>query len=77
MENDEQIDGVVARVEHYGLYVKTPKGEAVVLISDVSQERIPDVKEAYNVGDKVRLQLLHFVEAQGLYKATMRLDAQS
>jgi len=34
MESNELMDGEVTRVEHYGLYVKTPKGEALILIPD-------------------------------------------
>lgn len=75
MENNESVDGEVTRVEHYGLYVKTSEGEAVVLIPDVSKERIPDLKAAYSVGDRVRVRLLRFVEEKGIHKATMILDA--
>lgn len=74
MGGNESIDGVVTRVEHYGLHVKTPQGEAIVLIVDLSKERIPDLKAAYGVGDKVRVRLLRFVEGHGVYKATMILD---
>lgn len=75
MENSEPVDGEVTRVEHYGLYVKTPDGDAVVLIPDVSKERIPDLKAAYSVGDQVCVRLLRFVAEQGIHKATMILDA--
>ncbi|MEM6296049.1 MAG: S1 RNA-binding domain-containing protein [Myxococcota bacterium] len=75
MEGNGPVDGEVTRVEHYGLYVKTPEGDAVVLIPDVSKEPIPDLKAAYSPGDQVRVRLLRFVEQRGIHKATMILDA--
>ncbi|MGB1014607.1 MAG: S1 RNA-binding domain-containing protein [Nannocystaceae bacterium] len=75
MGSNETIDGVVTRVEHYGLYLKTSEGEAVVLIPDISTKRVPDLKAAYCAGDPVKVRLIRFVEEQGLYKATMILDS--
>lgn len=75
MAHERPIDGIVKRVEHYGLYVQTAMGEAVVLIPDVSTTKVSDLRAAYEVGDAVRVRLLHSVEERGLYKATMILGS--
>lgn len=70
----EAIAGTVTRVEHYGLYVRTAEGDALVLIPDVSSTPI-ELRSAYAVGDPVEVRLLLFVEERKLYKATMIAEA--
>jgi ribosomal protein S1 len=74
MAPNEVTSGKVTQVEHYGLYIETGEGPALVLIPDVSKERIPDLAAAYKAGDSVRVKLLRFVPERGLFKATMILD---
>lgn len=64
--------GGVALVEDYEMHVKTAQGEAVVLIPDVSMQRLADHKPAYRLDHDVRIRLLRFVEQHGHSKATQR-----
>ncbi len=64
----------ITRIEHYGLYVDTSDGPALVLIPDVSRDSTPDLCALYSVGDKVEVRLLRFVPEHGHYKATMVWD---
>lgn len=66
----ESVAGTVTRVEHYGLYVHTVEGDALVLVPDVSPTPI-DLQSAYAVGDPVEVRLLRFMEGRQLYKAAM------
>lgn len=71
MVSTQRIDATITRVEHYALYVHTSQGDAIILIPDVSTERIHDLKMQYSIGDIVQVRLLCFVEDESLYKATM------
>ena len=66
----ESVAGTVTQVEHYGLYVHTAEGDALVLVTDVPPTPV-DLRSAYAVGDPVEVRLLRFVEESQLYKATM------
>ncbi len=68
---EETLEGTVTRVEAYGLYADTPKGPAIVLLPDISKERIVSLSDRFRPGDSVRLRILYFVEDRGLYKASM------
>lgn len=71
MDSTQSTAARITRVEHYGLYVHTSHGDAVVLIPDASTERIPDLKAKYSVGEVVQVRLLYFIKDENLYKATM------
>lgn len=73
--SDTITDGTVTQVEHYGLYVDTSNGPAIVLIPDVSTTPMPDLTSRYSPGDVVRVRLLRFVPERRMYKATM-IDVQ-
>ncbi len=68
---EELVEGTVSRVEVYGLYADTSKGPAIVLLPDISRERIEDLRDRFHPGDSVTLRLLYFAEDSGLYKASM------
>ncbi len=48
------VDGTVSRVEHDGLYAQTARGEAVVLIPEVSPSPV-HLRSTFAVGDRVRV----------------------
>lgn len=66
----------VTRVEPYGVYLRFPHGEVIVLIPDVSYDRVPDLTVRYSVGDDVQVKILDYVEDRKLYKGTIK-DAVS
>ena len=65
------VEGTITKVESYGLFADTPMGPAVVLLPDISRERITDLTGMYKPGDSVKLRLLFFAEDRDLYKASM------
>jgi len=67
----KMVSGTISRVEHYGLYVDTEMGPAIVLIPDVSEAPVRVLQDVFSVGDPVRLELIRFVEERQLYKGTM------
>lgn len=69
--SDAVHEATVTRVEHYGLYVATPLGPALVLIPDVSGVPIRALAEQFAPGQTVRLRLLRFIPEYDLYKGTM------
>jgi hypothetical protein len=58
-------------VEHYGLYLRAEAGDAIVLIPEVSVDRIPELRRAYQPGDVVRVRLLDWIPDRRMFKATM------
>ncbi len=68
---EEVVEGTVSRVEVYGLYADTPKGPAIVLLPDISKEKIEDLRDRFHPGDAVTLRILYWAEDRGLYKASM------
>jgi len=70
-EIQKMVSGTISRVEHYGLYVETEVGPAIVLIPDVSEAPVRFLQDVFSAGDTVRLELIRFVEERQLYKGTM------
>jgi small subunit ribosomal protein S1 len=68
----ETVSATVKRVEPYGVYLDGPEGEIIVLIPDVSHERIPDLKKHYSIGDQVRVHVLKYVPERKLFKGTIK-----
>jgi polyribonucleotide nucleotidyltransferase len=52
------FEGVVERVEDYGVFVKFKGKSALLHVTEMSYERIPSVAEVYKVGDALTVQLL-------------------
>jgi ribosomal protein S1 len=62
----------VTRVEAYGVYLECDGNELIVLIPDVSHERVPDLRAKYQLGDKVTVRVLSYIEDRKLFKATIK-----
>jgi ribosomal protein S1 len=69
------IEADVTRVEVYGVYLKFRDEEIVVLIPDVSHERVSDLRSRYTVGDRIRVRILEYVPERSLFKASIK-DAE-
>ena len=63
--------GVIERIEPYGLYLRDGERKIIVLIPDVSRDRIRDLSEIFQIGQSVNVAVISFVEDRGLYKGTM------
>ena len=61
----------VVRIEQYGLYLVYEDATILVLIVNVSESPIRDLREAYQSGEEVSVRVLGYVEAYGMYKGTM------
>ncbi|MCP3997861.1 MAG: S1 RNA-binding domain-containing protein [bacterium] len=68
---EEVVEGTVSRVEVYGLYADTSKGPAIVLLPDISREKIEDLRDRFHPRDRVELRMLYLAEDRWLYKASM------
>ena len=62
----------VTRVENYGVYLQFDDLDVLVLIPDVSYERISDLHSMYAVGDAVPVKILRYVSSEGAFKGTIK-----
>jgi len=54
----ENYEGVVERVEDYGVFVKFKGKSGLLHVTEMSYQRIPNVADVYKVGDPVTVKLL-------------------
>ena len=53
------FDGTVRRIEPYGAFVEIlPKQDGLLHISEVSMERIPDIRDVLNEGDTIKVKII-------------------
>jgi polyribonucleotide nucleotidyltransferase len=58
-KEEEVLEGIVERIVDFGAFMKLPKGgEGLLHISKISKERVKNVSDVLNVGDKVELKVL-------------------
>ncbi len=58
-EIGEEYEGVAKRIEPYGAFVEILPGQDGLLhISEISMERIPDIRDAINEGDTVKVRII-------------------
>ncbi|HSL19713.1 MAG TPA: polyribonucleotide nucleotidyltransferase [Methylomirabilota bacterium] len=58
-EIGEEFDGIAKRIEPYGAFVEILPGQDGLLhISEISMERIPDIRDALNEGDPIRVRII-------------------
>lgn len=58
-EIGEEFDGTVKRIEPYGAFVEIlPNQDGLVHISEISMERIPDIRDVVNEGDTMRVRII-------------------
>jgi predicted RNA-binding protein with RPS1 domain len=63
----------VCRVEAYGVYLEFDETKTVlVLIPDVSDEPIFNLKLKFDPGQVAAVKILKFIEERGIYKGTMK-----
>jgi ribosomal protein S1 len=66
----EIVKAKITRVEHYALYVTDGERQIIVLVPDVSNERI-HLKEKYKVDQLVSVQIIKYIPQENIFKATM------
>jgi len=58
-EIGEEFDGVVKRIEPYGAFVEIlPNQDGLLHISEVSLERIPDIRDVLSEGDEIKVRII-------------------
>jgi len=58
-EIGEEFEGVVKRIEPYGAFVEIlPNQDGLVHISEISMERIPDIRDVVNEGDTMKVRII-------------------
>ena len=63
LKEGDVIEGVVTRIEKYGAFVKIlPNKEGLLHISQISNDRIANVSDVLNVGDKIRVKVTNIDE---------------
>ena len=69
---DKVYEGKVAKIMDFGAFVAiTPNKDGLVHISQISEERVKDVKDVLSEGDVVKVKVLE-VDKQGRVKLTMK-----
>ena len=69
---DKIYEGKVAKIMDFGAFVAiTPNKDGLVHISQISEERVKDVKDVLSESDKVKVKVLE-VDKQGRVKLTMK-----
>ena len=69
---DKIYEGKVAKIMDFGAFVAiTPNKDGLVHISQISEDRIKDVKDVLSEGDMVKVRVLE-VDKQGRVKLTMK-----
>ncbi len=54
-----EVDGEIVKIAEFGLFVKIEEDiEALVHISEISDEKIDDLTEKFNIGDKIKAMVL-------------------
>ena len=72
-EIGEEFDGVVRRIEPYGAFVEIlPGRDGLVHISELSLERIPDIRDVLTEGDELRVRIID-VDANDRIKLSRRV----
>lgn len=66
------IPARVTRVEEYGLYLAHDSQTILVLIVDVSDRPIDDLREEYELGEEVVVRVLRYVDESKLYRGTIK-----
>ena len=65
-------EGKVMRLEDYGAFVNfMPNKDGLVHVSQISEERVENVRDHFEIGDSVRVKVLD-IDRQGRVKLTMR-----
>ena len=74
---DKIYEGKVAKIMDFGAFVAiTPNKDGLVHISQISEDRVKDVKDVLSEGDMVKVRVLE-VDKQGRVKLTMKGIDQS
>ena len=70
LENDFVL-GRVNKVEEYGIYLDCNNHDILVLIVDVSSERICELRAKFALGKEIKVRILAYVPEKKIYKGTM------
>ncbi len=63
LKEGDVIEGVVTRIEKYGAFVKIlPNKEGLLHISQISNDRIANVSDVLNVGDRIKVKIANIDE---------------
>jgi ribosomal protein S1 len=65
------VEAAVTRVEAYGVYLHVGENEILVLIPDVSYERV-DLTAKYKLADSVRVRILAYVAEKNAFRGTIK-----
>jgi len=69
----EEFDGIVRRIEPYGCFVEIlPGRDGLVHISELSLERIPDIRDVLTEGDELRVRIID-IDANDRIKLSRRV----
>jgi polyribonucleotide nucleotidyltransferase len=72
-EIGEEFDGIVRRIEPYGAFVEIlPGHDGLVHISELSLERIPDIRDVLTEGDELKVRIID-IDANDRIKLSRRV----
>ncbi|AEA34619.1 polyribonucleotide nucleotidyltransferase [Hippea maritima] len=63
IKEGDVIEGVVTRIEKYGAFIKLlPNKEGLLHISQISNDRVSNIYDVLNIGDKIRVKVTNIDE---------------
>jgi polyribonucleotide nucleotidyltransferase len=72
-EIGEEFDGIVRRIEPYGAFVEIlPNHDGLVHISELSLQRIPDIRDVLTEGDELKVRIID-IDANDRIKLSRRV----
>ncbi len=72
LKKDDVVEGIVERVEHYGIYLTHGTDNILVLIPEVSWEPIRDLSAVYKIGDNVSVKVMGYNEKDCLHSGSIK-----
>ena len=77
MSPGDRVEGVITRVEPYGLYLTHDGENVLVLAIDVSHQRPLHLPSTYAPGDRLMVRILRYNSEANIYTGTVVEDPES
>jgi ribosomal protein S1 len=66
-----KVNGIIERIEDYGIYLEFDGGKVIVLIPDASKSRIKSLRSVFSIGQELEVYLLKYIDEKKIYKGSL------